>query len=151
MEDLDYHVTTMFFEVRPRGFLELRAGEAVPDRWRAAPVTMATALLYDDTARAGGLDLLRARRPELPDLWRRAAADGVHDPELRDLAISLWGIALAGARRLPETFVEGKALATAEAFLEHFTERGRTPGDDLADLLAEDPAHALAWASSTEL
>ena len=113
-------------------------------------MTVATALLYDDTVRASGLDLLRARRPELPDLWRRAAADGVHDPELRDLACSLWRIALAGARRLPDPFVGGEALATAEAFLEHFTDRGRTPGDDLADLLAEDPARALAWASSEE-
>ena len=150
VEDLEYHVTTLFFEVRPRGFLELRAGEAVPDRWRAAPVTMAAALLYDDQARASGLDLLGSRRPDLPDLWRRAAADGVHDPELRDLACDLWTIALAGARRLPEPFVGGEALATAETFLEHFTDRGRTPGDDLSDLLMEDPARALAWASSTE-
>ncbi len=33
-------------EVRARGFLELRAGEALPDRWRAVPVTLMAALLF---------------------------------------------------------------------------------------------------------
>ncbi|MCK5377537.1 MAG: ergothioneine biosynthesis glutamate--cysteine ligase EgtA, partial [Acidobacteria bacterium] len=146
-EDLDYHVTTLFFEVRPRGFLELRAGEAIPEQWRAAPVTVTAALLYDDGARARGIELLEGHRSELPDLWRRAAIDGVHDPEIRDLACRLWEIALEGAGRLPEGFVGEEALPTTGAFLEHFTARGRTPGDDLTELLEEDPARALEWAS----
>ena len=76
-----------------------------------------------------------------------AAIDGVHDPEIRDLACRLWEIALEGAGRLPEGFVGEEALPTTGAFLEHFTARGRTPGDDLTELLEEDPARALEWAS----
>ena len=148
VEDLDYHVTTLFFEVRPRGFLELRAGEALPDRWRAAPVTVTAALFYDDVARAAGIELLEGHRSRLPELWRRAAADGVRDPEIRDLACRLWEIALEGARRLPEGYVGEEALATTGAFLEHFTARGRTPGDDLTELLEANPARALEWAST---
>ncbi|MFV2071584.1 MAG: glutamate-cysteine ligase family protein [Thermoanaerobaculales bacterium] len=148
VEDLDYHVTTLFFEVRPRGFLELRAGEALPDRWRAAPVTVSAALCYDDNARAAGIELLEGCRTRLPELWRRAATDGVRDPEIRDLACRLWEIALEGARRLPEEFVGEEDLATTRAFLDHFTARGRTPGDDLTELLEENPARALEWAST---
>jgi glutamate--cysteine ligase len=146
-EDLDYHLTTLFFEVRPRGFLELRAGEALPDRWRAAPVTLMAALFYDDVARAAAIELLSGHRTVLPDVWRRAALDGVRDPELRDLACRLWQIGLEGARRLPTGYVGDDALAATEAYLEHFTAQSRMPTDDLLDLLAEDPARALEWAS----
>jgi glutamate--cysteine ligase len=146
--DLDYHLTTMFFEVRPRGFLELRAGEALPGPWRPVPVALTAALLYDHAARESALGLLAGRRQQLSELWRRAAADGVHDPELQRLACELWGIALAGARRLPKGFVGDKALAACETFLERFTGQGRVPGDELAELDTADPARALAWASS---
>ena len=147
-DDLDYHLTTLFFEVRPRGFLELRAGEALPDRWRAASVVLTAALLYDDAARERALDLLSVHRRSLPDLWRRAAIDGVRDPEIRRLACDLWKIGLEGARALPAGFIGGDALATTEDYLEHFTGRGRMPTDDLLDLMGEDPARALEWASS---
>ena len=147
-DDLMYHLTTLFFEVRPRGFLELRAGEALPDRWRPVPVLLMSALLYDDRARSEALDLLGPRRNTIPELWRRAAMDGVRDHEIRDLACRLWRIGLDGARRLSSEYTGVEAVASTEAFLEHFTANGRMPTDDLVDLLAEDPARALEWASS---
>jgi len=146
--DLDYHLTTLFFEVRPRGFLELRAGEALPNQWRAVPVALMAALLYEDGARAAALDLLAECRSTLPELWRRAAIDGVREPRLRDLACRLWKIGLEGAKALPVGYVGGEALASIEDYLEHFTSRGRMPTDDLLELNAEDPAKALEWASS---
>ena len=147
-DDLDYHLTTLFFEVRPRGFLELRAGEALPDRWRAVPVTLMTALLYDDLARKAALDLLQDRRTELPKLWRKAALDGVRDPEIRDLACGLWKIGLDGARSLPDGYVDEEDVSSVDAYLDHFASRGRMPTDEVLELLAEDPARALEWASS---
>jgi glutamate--cysteine ligase len=147
-DDLDYHLTTLFFEVRPRGFLELRAGEALPDRWRVVPVVLTSALLYHDAARTAALDLLGDRRAELPEIWRRAAIDGVRDPELRDLACKLWRIGLDGARALPSGYVGNEDIATVEAYLERYTARGRMPTDEVLELLADDPARALEWASS---
>jgi glutamate--cysteine ligase len=147
-DDLDYHLTTLFFEIRARGFLELRAGEALPDRWRAVPVALMAALFYDDRARESALDLLHDRRQNLPAMWRTAAIDGVHDPELRDLACRLWKIGLDGARSLPVGYVEDEDLEAVEAYLEHFTARGRMPTDEVLELLADDPARALEWASS---
>lgn len=147
-DDLDYHLTTLFFEVRPRGFLELRAGEALPDRWRPVPVALMASLLYDDGAREAALGLLGERRLELPGLWRKAAIDGVRDPELRDLACRLWMIGIDGARSLPAGFVGDDEIAAIETYLERFTSRGRMPTDEVLELLAEDPARALEWASS---
>jgi glutamate--cysteine ligase len=148
VDDLDYHLTTLFFEVRPRGFLELRAGEALPDRWRAVPVTLMAALLYDEGARKATLELLHDRRTELPALWRKAALDGIRDPELRDLACGLWKIGLDGARALPAGYVDEDDISTVVDYLDHFASRGRMPTDEILELLSQDPARALEWASS---
>jgi glutamate--cysteine ligase len=150
MADFEYHLTTLFFEVRPRGFLELRAGEAVPDSIRPAQVVLAAALLYDDAARTDALALLDGHRSNLDAVWRRAATDGVHDDELGPLACRVWEIGLAGAERLPETMIGRDNLDATAAFLERYPGRGRLPGDDLAELLADDPARALAWAASVD-
>jgi glutamate--cysteine ligase len=148
VDDLDYHLTTLFFEVRPRGFLELRAGEALPNQWRAVPVALMAALMYDDRARQSALDILLDRRRALPGIWRRAAMDGVRDAEIRDLACRVWKIGLDGARSLPDGYVEDRHLEAVEDYLEHFTANGRMPTDEVLELLAEDPARALEWASS---
>ncbi len=148
VEDLNYHLTTLFFEIRARGFLELRAGEGVPDHIRPAQVVLASALLYDDQARSEALSLLDGCRGDLPDIWRRAAAVGVHDDELKDLACRLWTIALAGARRLPKGWVGERNLALTESFLEKYTACGRVPADRLVELLEDSGARALDWASS---
>jgi glutamate--cysteine ligase len=147
-DDLDYHLTTLFFEVRPRGFLELRAGEALPDTWRPVPVALMAALLYNDRARRAALDLLGDQRGRLPELWRRAALEGVRDSELQDLSGRLWSIGLDGMSALPSGYLGDDHCAVTRAFLDRYTARGRTPGDDLIELDSEDPAAAFAWASS---
>ncbi len=147
--DLDYHLTTLFFEVRPRGFFELRAIEAVPPRWRAAPPVLFAGLLYDPAARRKALELLAPARARLPELWKRAAAVGFADAELLGYATEVWSLALAGARALAKGYFREEHLVTAREFLEEFAFRGRSPADELASVLAVGPAEALAWASSS--
>jgi glutamate--cysteine ligase len=148
VEDLDYHLTTLFFEVRPRGFLELRAGEAVPDWMRAAQVVLVTALLYEEVARAEAIGLLERQRGRLPELWRRAACQGVHEAELRALASGCWEAALKGVERIGSRYFGEDAVSAARRFLDRYTARGRTPADTLRDLHEKDPATSLAWAAS---
>ena len=138
----------MFFEVRARGFLELRAGEAVPDALRPAQVVLASSVYYDDAARSDAIALLADQRPGLNMLWRRAATHGVHDDELKSLACGLWEIALAGAERLPAEWIGEENLTATKAFIDEYTVRGRVPADRLSELMDEDPALALAWAAS---
>ncbi len=147
-DDLAYHLTTLFFEVRARGFLELRAGEGVPDALRPAQVVLASVLLYDECARGEAIALLGGHRTSLDDLWRRAAVDGVHDDEIRSVACRLWEIVLAGAERLPQGWISAQNLTATRTFIDEFTARGRVPADRLAELMGEDPARALAWAAS---
>ncbi len=146
--DLDYHLTTLFFEVRPRGWLEMRAGEQVPDCWRAAQVVLVTAALYDDLSREAILTQLEGHRQGLPELWRLAAARGVGDDRVRELACRVWEEALRGVERIGGDFFGASATDCARRFSEEYTALGRTPADRLRELQAEDPAASLSWASS---
>jgi glutamate--cysteine ligase len=145
LEDLDYHLTTIFPEVRLRGFFEIRSADAVPLRWRAAQVVFWTGLLYDPEAREHAERLLAPGLAELPEAWVRAAREGLEDPELQLSAGAVWRLALEGARRLPDGFHRPGDLEMTEAFVERFVARGRCPGDELAELLDEDPLAALEW------
>ena len=147
VEDLRYHLTTLFPEVRARGFLELRGIDSLPARWRAVPVVMAVGALYDGRARAAVRSVLERHRRDLPALLERATVAGVADPAMCALAVETWSFALAGARRLPPGYVRAQDLRASEAFLDRFTMRGRCPSDELAERLAQSPAAALAWAS----
>ena len=150
VEDLEYHLTTLFFEIRPRGFFELRAGEQVPDCLRAAQVVLVTAALYDDTARAAIAGRLEGLRAELPSLWRVAASRGVGEDRLRDMACEVWSEAMRGVERMGEAGFGKAGIDCARRFLAEYTARGRTPADRLRELQEEDPALSLAWASSMD-
>jgi len=147
VDDLRYHLTTLFLEVRPRGFLELRAIDALPARWRPVPVTLLAGLLEDPAARGQTRALLERHRSRLPRLWLRAATAGVADPELCALAVETWSLALAGAGRLPAGYLRPTDLRLAEAFLDRLTLRGRCPADELREALTRGPSEGLAWAA----
>lgn len=51
MADLRYHLSTLFPPVRPRGYLEVRCLDALPDRWWPALAAL-TAILVDDPVAA---------------------------------------------------------------------------------------------------
>lgn len=146
VDDLTYHLTTLFHEVRPRGRLELRCVDALPARWRPVPVVLFAGLLGDPGARAAALAVLERHRRRLPTLWRRAARVGVADPALCALAVELWSFAFAGAQRLPIGYLALADLHRTERFLDRFTLRGRCPAHELRAVLDEDPLLALDWA-----
>ncbi|MEP6905696.1 MAG: glutamate-cysteine ligase family protein, partial [Gemmatimonadales bacterium] len=47
IEDWDLHLTTLFPEVRPRHYFELRSADAIPAQYLAAPIAFVTGLVYD--------------------------------------------------------------------------------------------------------
>jgi glutamate--cysteine ligase len=93
--DPDYHLSTLFPPVRPRGgYLELRFLDAQPvDRLRDVVRTVA-ALMYDPMARREAHALLASRADDLDAAWARAASGSTLE------AGDLLEIASAGARRL---------------------------------------------------
>ncbi|MEU7618916.1 ergothioneine biosynthesis glutamate--cysteine ligase EgtA [Micromonospora rifamycinica] len=93
-DDLDYHVSTLFPPVRPRGYLEVRYLDAQPGRDWTIPVAVLTALLHDDrTVRAA-----RTIATPVADRWHPAARHGLADPPLATAAAALLDLA---RRNLP--------------------------------------------------
>ncbi|MEU8424677.1 ergothioneine biosynthesis glutamate--cysteine ligase EgtA [Micromonospora sp. NPDC048835] len=95
-DDLDYHVSTLFPPVRPRGYLELRYLDAQPGRdWRL-PLAVLTALFGDPgTVR----EAYRIATP-VADRWSVAARHGLADPALATAAAALLDLALTALPRL---------------------------------------------------
>ncbi|MCX4820875.1 ergothioneine biosynthesis glutamate--cysteine ligase EgtA [Streptomyces sp. NBC_01142] len=135
-EDLDYHLTTLFPPVRPRGHLELRMIDAQSgeDGWMV-PLAVTTAL-FDDAEAAE--TVYRAVKPlaetagPLPaprnPLWVSAARDGLADPELHAAAVTCFAVALEA---LPRIGASKAVQDTVADFNERHVLTGRCPADDL--------------------
>ncbi|MFT6041559.1 MAG: glutamate--cysteine ligase [Gammaproteobacteria bacterium] len=144
-DDLDYHLTTVFPEVRARGFLELRAADGLPARLVAPFVVLVAGLIYDPVARRNALDLLEAVSKRMPELWETAAEKGLEDDELAGLAGWVWPLALEGAKRLPADYFRPADLKAAEGFLDHYVLDRKSPSSELGELIATAPREALDW------
>ncbi|WCH97052.1 ergothioneine biosynthesis glutamate--cysteine ligase EgtA [Streptomyces moderatus] len=139
-EDLDYHLTTLFPPVRPRGHLELRMIDAQPgeDGW-IVPLAVTTALFDDPEAAETAYRAVkplaeRALSQSAPHnpLWLDAARSGLADPELREVADVCFAAALEALPRLGATAAVTDAVA---AYRDRYVARGRCPADDLLDEL----------------
>ncbi|MEV6497261.1 ergothioneine biosynthesis glutamate--cysteine ligase EgtA [Streptomyces prunicolor] len=137
-EDLDYHVSTLFPPVRPRGHLELRMIDAQPgdDGW-IVPLAVTTALFDDPEAAETAyraVKPLAERTQGLPaphnPLWIDAARYGLSDPELQEVALVCFAAALEALPRLGATAGVTDAV---RAYFDRYVVRGRCPADDLLD------------------
>jgi glutamate--cysteine ligase len=122
--DLDIHLTTLFPPVRLRGYLELRYLDMTAPRWWPAIAAVVTTLMDDSVA----ADKAAEATERTALLWTRAARDGLTDSALADSARRCLSIA---AGRVPA------GLAAAVADLADLVDSGRSPGDLLAQRIAE--------------
>lgn len=135
--DFENHLSLHFPEVRARGFLELRSIDSQARAWQLVPALISCGLLYDKGALEQGLDYLLPHLDELENLWQRSAY-GLQDSVLRRLSTDLVNLAQEGFKRLPPCYQgkdKGKVL---DGFLNRFTLRGRTPADDVLDVLTDE-------------
>jgi glutamate--cysteine ligase len=119
-DDLSYHLTTLFPPVRPRGWIELRVIDALPDPWWAVAFAVTAVLLDDDEASQ------RAARAtaSTAHLWDAARRLGLAHPALAQSARECF---VAAIDALPR---HGVDATPAEDFFERYTARGRSPADD---------------------
>jgi glutamate--cysteine ligase len=139
-EDLDYHLTTLFPPVRPRGHLELRMIDAQPgeDGW-IVPLAVTTALFDDPQAAETAYRAVKhlgERSLALPaphnPLWLDAARTGLGDPELREAAACCFA---AAVEALPRLGAATEVVDAVAAYRDRYVRRGRCPADDLLDEL----------------
>lgn len=120
-EDLDYHLTTLFPPVRPRGWLELRMIDMVPD-WRAA-AAFAVALMDDEET----ADRVFEVSAPVCNQWGRAARDGLNDPEIAAITRECFAAALKGMDRINAGPIN---IDAAEGYFDRYIARGETPASE---------------------
>lgn len=109
-EDWLFHLSTLFPEVRPKEFFELRSADTIDPDALAAPVVFVTSLVYDDESAHRAAELIGAPSERLLD---RAGRLGLADPEVRRIASRLVVIALDGGRRLGGDYLRRSHLEDA--------------------------------------
>jgi hypothetical protein len=134
LADLDYHLSTLFPPVRPRGWLELRR----PTRRTATTGSCRLRRPRRSERHGGRRCRLRGNRAALPGLaaarpfWLRAARTGLDNQDLAKAARAC-SAAADSALAVPGTPAVLRHVLTD--FAERYTERGRSPALDHLDAL----------------
>jgi glutamate--cysteine ligase len=126
------HLTTLFPEVRPRGYLELRSVDALPLRWAVLPAAVMAGVLFDDTARDRALGALPHATD---DALVRAGCAGLADPGAAAAAATLLDLAQEGLERLGDEVASATLRRALSRFRADLTDRGRDPGTAPGDHL----------------
>lgn len=138
--DLDYHCTTLFPPVRPRGWLELRWLDALPAGLAEVAVATVAALLLDE--RAGDEALALCAPVGRAAMWG-VAAD--HGPRHDGLARAATGVLRVAADALDRLGAGATWSARTADAADRWPAKGRCPADDLeARLGAGDSVAELA-------
>lgn len=109
-DDWLFHLSTLFPEVRPKEFFELRSADTIEPDALAAPVVFVTSLVYDEESAHRTAELIGAPSEKLLE---RAGRLGLADPEIRRIVSRLVVIALEGARRLGVEYIRRPHLEGA--------------------------------------
>jgi glutamate--cysteine ligase len=121
--DLDYHVSTLFPPVRPRGHMEVRYVDMQAGRRWALPAAVLTALLSD----AGVVDAVRSVCAPARSRWVSAARHGLSDRVLAHAAVPVFELASA---RLPDLGAPTWLVDELDAMTERLVRRGLCPADE---------------------
>jgi glutamate--cysteine ligase len=133
-DDLEYHLSTLFPPVRPRGHFELRMIDAQrADGW-IVPLAVSSALLSDakagDAALAAVEPLWDGRSPGDEGPWVRAARLGPADPAISRAS----GACFAAAREALDRMTAPAAITGAvDSFINQYVSKERCPADDLLE------------------
>jgi glutamate--cysteine ligase len=123
VDDLAYHTTTLFPPVRPRGWLELRMIDALPEAWWPVAVAVTTALLDDPAAAT----CAAAAAPAVRDRWAAAARHALCDPALHAAAVRCFDAARAALGRLG---ADAETRDATDEYFDRYVARGRCPADE---------------------
>ncbi|MEN3315841.1 MAG: glutamate--cysteine ligase [Acidimicrobiaceae bacterium] len=143
-DDLDYHLSTLFPPVRPRGWLELRMLDALPDPWWQVAVAVTAAVL--DDPEAGDAADRTVSAAGAADRWVDGARTGLSHPGIAASARGCFDAALASLDRSGDAAL----VELVDAYAERWVRRGRCPADDLLDAWARhgdlfpEPAQVVA-------
>ena len=136
-EDLDYHLSTLFPPVRPRGHMELRMIDAQPGDGWIVPAAVASALAGDERAADAAMAAAEpvwagneqgpCPRSDARDPWLRAARSGPADRDISRASRQCFEAADAALGRAGAPAPIRRAVAD---FTERYVLQDRCPADD---------------------
>lgn len=126
--DLDYHCTTLFPPVRPRGWLELRWLDSLPSGLAETAVAAIVAVLVDEEAG----DRAAHACAGVATAWSDAARLG---PARPDVARAAATVLAAAAEAIDRSGAPGALAESVSDAGSRWPSRGRCPADDLEDRL----------------
>jgi glutamate--cysteine ligase len=109
-DDWMFHLSTLFPEVRPKEFFELRSADTIEPDALAAPVVFVTGLVYHDEIAHRATELIGAPSEKMLE---RAGRLGLADPEIKRITSKLVVLALDGGRRLGNDYISRQHLEEA--------------------------------------
>ncbi len=130
MDDWMMHLSTLFPEVRPRGFYEIRYLDALCASYWMIPGIVLTHILYDETAREQVIEWLSPYRTTLTGMLREAATRGLDDDELAGLTKRVFELALTTASGREDE----RLVRILDQFMREFTLQQRCPADELLEI-----------------
>ncbi|MGH9276283.1 MAG: glutamate-cysteine ligase family protein [Acidimicrobiales bacterium] len=145
--DLDYHCTTLFPPVRPRGWLELRWLDSLPAGLAETATAAIVAVLVDEDAG----DRAARACASVATAWDDAARLGPAHP---DLAVAATTVLRDAADAIGRSGAPGTMAEAVADAADRWPARGRCPADDLEDRmrrgatvvdLSEPPAEVVRW------
>jgi glutamate--cysteine ligase len=132
--DLEYHLSTLFPPVRPRGHFELRMIDAQPGDGWIVPLAVSTALLSDvqagDAALAAVAPLWNGRWPGDDGPWVRGARFGPADPAISRASRACF---TAAREALDRMSAPAAIKGAVDAFIDQYVNKDRCPADDLLE------------------
>ncbi len=128
IEDWEAHLTTLFPEVRPKGFLEIRFIDGQSKPCWAVPAIISTAILYDEKSTEKVVELLSPYTGKLDEMATEASKKGV--AAFPELCSQVFNIGMNSQ----EYQIDDKLVAYCDRFYQHYTAKSRNPADDLLEL-----------------
>lgn len=128
ISDFENHLSLLFPEVRPKGYLELRSVDAPPVSWQMVPVCFYAGLLYSETHLDKALDHVLPFSSRINALFEEASY-GLASDEIYSMACQLMTLAIEGFSSLPADFKDEHHINQLGAFYEEFTLQRKTFAD----------------------
>jgi glutamate--cysteine ligase len=112
-DDWKFHLSTLFPEVRPKEFFEIRSADAIDSDHLAAPVVFVTGIVYDEESASSASQLMPSPSETLLESAGRV---GLDDPEIHRVVSRLTELALSGAKRLGREYLAENDLGVAREY-----------------------------------
>lgn len=137
LRDFETHLSLLFPEARPKGFIELRSVDCPFKVFQSVPSLFYASLLYGAEVMDKALTILLPTLSRVDSLWRESSRGLGDGGELSKTAKQLIELAFEGLEQLPPCFISAKTRKSFQFFAETFTLQGRSQADALRELYAK--------------